>query len=149
MALVRESQIRELLGRLPGRPGVPALRALLERESGETVTRSEAEEMLLALIRQADLPPPNLNVRLHGFLVDAFWPQQQVVFEVDGYRFHGSRGAFERDRAKGAALSAAGLAVIRVTVRQLRDTPMAFVARLASVLAWAQASKAGSWSGSS
>jgi predicted transcriptional regulator of viral defense system len=49
--------------------------------------------------------------------------------------FHRGRAAFERDRARDAQLSAAGLRVMRVTWRQLADEPEAVVARLAAALA--------------
>jgi hypothetical protein len=39
-----------------------------------------------------------------GFTVDAVWPAQQLIVELDGYAFHGTRAAFERDRARDAEL---------------------------------------------
>jgi very-short-patch-repair endonuclease len=53
------------------------------------------------------------------------------VVEVDGYAFHGSRAAFERDRRRDADLQAAGLTVARLTWRRLVDEPEAVVAHLA------------------
>ncbi len=60
-----------------------------------------------------------VNVRLRGYEVDALWPVQRVAVEVDSLEFHRSPSAFEHDRAKGAALAAAGLSVVRVTWHQL------------------------------
>jgi very-short-patch-repair endonuclease len=57
------------------------------------------------------------------------------VVEVDSFRFHSPRPRFERDRARDAALAAAGYTVIRVTWRQLVDTPEAVAARIAAALA--------------
>lgn len=57
------------------------------------------------------------------------------MLEVDGFRFHGSRAAFERDRRRDQRLAAAGFQVIRITWRQLEQEPMAVVARLAQALA--------------
>jgi len=119
------AQIASVVARAPHGAGAPALATLLGREGCETVTLSEAEEMLLALIRAADLPEPQLNVRCQGYLIDALWPGLRVVVEVDGYLYHGGRRAFEQDRAKGQVLSAAGYAVLRVTVRQMTDHPQA------------------------
>ncbi|MDQ6744477.1 MAG: DUF559 domain-containing protein [Actinomycetota bacterium] len=137
--LLTPAQVADMVARAPHRAGAPALAALLGRAGCETVTRSEAEEMLLALIRRAGLPEPQLNVRCQGYLVDALWPALRVVVEVDGHLYHGSRRAFEDDRAKGAALSAAGYGVVRITVRQMTGEPHAVIARLAQALAWAQA----------
>ena len=116
--------------------GGPALRALLE--GGPSPTRSQAERRLLALVDAAGLPRPETNVHLHGWEVDALWRDARVVAEVDGYAFHASRAAFERDRARDAALQAAGYRVVRITWRQLTDRREALVARLAATLAWPQ-----------
>ena len=66
---------------------------------------------------------------------DYRWPAQRILVEIDGYRFHGSHRAFERDRRRDAQASAAGFTTIRITYRQLIDEPMAVIARLAAALA--------------
>ena len=67
------------------------------------MTRSEAEARFLALVRAAGLPEPETNVRVAGYEVDFLWREQRLVVEVDGFAFHSSREAFERDRRKDAA----------------------------------------------
>jgi very-short-patch-repair endonuclease len=136
------AQVRDVLARAAGRPGAKALEDLLDREGPPTVTRSEAEEMLLALIRRARLPEPELNARLLGYEVDALWRRERLVVEVDGYEYHRSRSAFEADRAKGATLTAAGYPVLRLTVRQMRDRPLRVVVQVAQALA-----RGGAWRG--
>jgi very-short-patch-repair endonuclease len=121
--------------RHPGHPGTGALTRAIARQHEPALTRSEAEARLLALIRSADLPTPNTNTRTHGYEVDLLWPTQRLIVEVDGYAFHSSRHAFERDRLKDARLQAAGYRVIRVTWRQIAGSPEAVIARLASALA--------------
>jgi very-short-patch-repair endonuclease len=34
-----------------------------------------------------------------------YWPQERLVVEVDGFAYHSSRAAFERDRARDARLT--------------------------------------------
>jgi very-short-patch-repair endonuclease len=121
--------------RFHGRRGTRRLRELLTRAEGPAFTRSEGEERFLALIREASLPAPEVNVRVNGHLVDFVWRASGLVVEVDGYRFHSSRVAFERDRRRDAELNAAGFRVIRITWRQLVEEPTAVVARLAQALA--------------
>ena len=99
------------------------------------MTRSEAERRFMELIEQAGLPRPRANVRVGNYEVDFLWPDAQLVVEVDGFAFHGSRTAFERDRRKQAELVARGLRVSRVTWRQIADEPLAVVAGVASALA--------------
>ena len=117
-----------------GRPGSAAVRSVLELEKGPALTRSEAERRLLALIRAAELPAPEHNVRVHGSEVDMFWREQGLVVEVDGYAFHSARDAFERDRIRDARLVASGIRVLRVTWRRLTAKPHAIVADLAQSL---------------
>ena len=53
-----------------------------------TFTRSEAEELFLSLVRQAQLPQPLVNVRRHGYEIDFLWPQCGLAVEIDGFAFH-------------------------------------------------------------
>jgi very-short-patch-repair endonuclease len=132
--LVHRRDLTSLLARVSRRPGVAALRSLLDSDNAPALTRSEAEERFLALIRRAEVPTPEVNVRIGGHEVDFLWRQQGLVVEVDGFRFHSSRAAFERDRLRDAQLGAAGLRVLRVTWRQIVDRPEALVARVATAL---------------
>lgn len=133
--LVRRPELEHALDRLRGRAGVSVVKRLLALQGGTTITRSEAEERFLALVRRADLPPPEVNARLHGFEVDFLWRQARLVVEIDGYQFHGTRRAFEFDRRKDAKLAAAGIAVIRFTWGELVRDALAVIARLAQALA--------------
>ncbi len=139
--VLRATEVRELLSRTPGHHGHGRLAALADRRTNGSLTRSEAEEALLALIRAAQLPEPGINARLHGYEVDFHWRADRFVLEMDGFRFHSTRRAFEHDRRKDAALRAAGLATMRVTWRQLESEPYAVVARVAQALAWAAAQR--------
>jgi very-short-patch-repair endonuclease len=102
------------------------------------MTRSEAERRLLALVRAARLPQPETNVRLGRYEVDMLWRRQRLVVEVDGFAYHGSRRAFERDRRRDADLTQAGYRVVRFTWRQITQEPEAVVARLAALIAAAR-----------
>lgn len=133
LATLRE--VRDLLARHPRRPGSARLAALADAARSTTMTRSQAEERMLALVRRGGLPEPEVNAKLGRYEVDFLWRDERVVVEVDGYAFHGSRAAFERDRHRDAALQAAGYAVIRVTWRQLVHEPEAVLVRIATVLA--------------
>jgi len=66
--------------------------------------------------------------------VDFLWRGRNLVVEVDGFAFHSSRDAFERDRERDASLIAQGLRVIRLTWRQIVDRPEATIALIARAL---------------
>jgi very-short-patch-repair endonuclease len=133
--LVSLDEMRRALASAPRRAGVLILRDLVEGHEGPNLTRSEAEDRLLALVHAARLPTPAVNVRVGRYEVDFLWRAERLVVEVDGFAFHSSRSAFERDRARDAELQAAGLRVMRITWRQLTDEPEVIVARLAQALA--------------
>lgn len=133
--LVSQRELQLAVDRAAGRPGTPALAALV-RADEQGFTRSQAERLVRGLCRQARLPEPRCNVELCGWEVDLLWPEQRLVVEVDGHAAHGH--AFERDRRKQMALVAAGYRVIRVTWRQLRHEPLAVIAAVARALGGAQ-----------
>lgn len=132
--LLSVRQLEAVLARAQGRHGATTLARLLSSSRTPALTRSAGEELVLELLRNAELPAPEVNARTHGFEVDFLWREQRLVLEMDGWQWHSSRSAFERDRRKTAKLTAAGLRVTRATWRQARHNPIAFVATIAQAL---------------
>lgn len=56
------------------------------------------------------------------------------MVELDGYAFHRTRAAFERDRSRDATLQIAGYRVLRATHRMLQTEPDAVTGRIRSLL---------------
>jgi very-short-patch-repair endonuclease len=133
--LATDRQIKAVIQRAPTRPGAPIIRSLLEAEDDSGYTRSKAERRLRDLIHQAALERPLFNEPVLGYVVDAVWPSQRLIVEVDGYTYHGHRAAFERDRRRDQQLIAAGYRVIRITWIQLRDRPIETIASIVKALA--------------
>jgi very-short-patch-repair endonuclease len=129
LRLVTDHSLDEQFRRYPTHRGTRALRQAIQPEP--KLTRSEAECRLLELIRAAGLPEPETNARIAGHEADVLWRDQALVVEVDGYAFHSTRAAFERDRRRDAVLKAHGIDVIRVSWTQVTDEPIALVALLA------------------
>jgi very-short-patch-repair endonuclease len=94
-----------------------------ELESEEELTRSELERIFLGLCRRHRLPIPEVNARLGLHEVDFLWRDLRVIVETDGFRHHGNRAAFERDRARDARFQSRGFRVLRFTYRQIREAP--------------------------
>ncbi len=139
MRVLRLADVTELLRRCGRHRGRARLQALVDQHTTTTFTRSEAEELFLALVRDANLPQPLTNVRRHGFEIDFLWPAAGVAVEVDGFAFHRTHLRLERDHRKDAVLGAAGIKVTRITWGQLHDEPLAVIARLAAGLSPAHA----------
>jgi len=95
---------------------------------------SELEARVLALCRRYRLPPPKVNVRIGGFLVDFLWPDSRLVVEVDGWRTHRSRSAFEDDRARDARLALLGFQVLRFTWRRMQEDGRAVAGTIRALL---------------
>jgi very-short-patch-repair endonuclease len=128
-------EIGQLIARHPRRAGVGLLRALLSGEAAPALTRSQAEERFLALVRKAHLALPEANVGVGGYEADFLWRSQRLAVEVDGFEFHSSRRAFTRDRRRDSILSLKGLRVLRITWSQIVEEPEAVAALLAHNLA--------------
>ena len=82
--------------------------------------------------RRQDLPQPILNTGVHGYVVDALFPEQRVIVEIDPWHTHGDPRAFAADRARDRRLLAAGHRTARITDEQF--TPRT-AAELRAVLA--------------
>lgn len=120
LKLLRMPELERVCSRA-GRRGLVALRRLIDAAHEPVMTRSPLEDRFAKFCRKhlADLPAPLTNVSILDHEVDAYWPAQRLVVELDGFGYHGHRAAFERDRARDAAIHAEGYRVIRLTHRQL------------------------------
>jgi hypothetical protein len=122
------SAIDEALSRARGRAGVRKLRAILGAGGiGDQIPRSELEERFLALCRHARLPRPAVNAWItaasEAMQADFVWHKQRVIVETDGFRTHGTRRAFQRDRRRDQLLRLAGWQVIRFTWDDVTKEP--------------------------
>lgn len=93
-------------------------------------TRSELERRFLRLCRRAGLPGPRVNARIGRLTVDFLWPDEHLVVETDGYRYHRGRQAFEDDRSRDLELRSRGFEVVRLSHRQVVDEPERVVTAL-------------------
>jgi len=124
----------------PGRPGTPALRALLiDMESrGVTTTRSDVEAALLEICVDHGFPRPLVNHWDGEAERDFVWPRERLVVEVDGWRFHRGRVAFGADRERDRRAVATGWRVVRFTAIEVLRTPRAVAEELAHLLSAGQ-----------
>jgi hypothetical protein len=106
LGLVDFAELRRLLVRYPGRPGVSSLGAVLSRyHAGSVDTRSVLEELVLALCDTHGVPRPSVNTVIDGSVRDFFWPRSRLVVEADSYTWHRSPSALDDDRERDVTLT--------------------------------------------
>jgi very-short-patch-repair endonuclease len=115
-------KVEQALARVPGRPGRHKLRrAIAAYGDGPAMTRTEAERRFLSLCEGHSVPRPQTNVPVGIYEVDFYWPDANLIVEIDGAATHHTRKAFHADRRRDRALAAEGIQVLRVTWRDLDD----------------------------
>jgi hypothetical protein len=124
--------VADVVERFPSHPGAPHLRP--HAATTHNPTRSEFEDDFLPFCKLFGLPTPRLNTHLHGFEVDAYFEDAQLIVECDGWDFHNDRQAFEDDRERDATMLEHQLATIRITKRRLELQPEREAARLDAIL---------------
>jgi very-short-patch-repair endonuclease/predicted transcriptional regulator of viral defense system len=115
-----------------GERGAAALRRAIDEDGDLTLTDSELEELMLTLCREHRLEPPTTRAWVAGLRVDFLFAQSRLVVETDGYRYHRTRRAFERDRERDAILARARYRTLRFTHRQLTREPTMVAATIRS-----------------
>jgi very-short-patch-repair endonuclease len=115
------NELRQAQARVPGRTGRHRLKRVLAAYEVPVLTRSEAERRFLDLCRTHSLPQPRTNAPLHGYEVDFYWPERNLVVEIDGAAAHHTRKAFQNDRRRDRALAKKHIQVLRVTWHDLDE----------------------------
>jgi very-short-patch-repair endonuclease len=132
--LLEMRALEEVCARGYGRKALRPIRRLIEEAREPVWTSSALEERFAFFCREHDLIPAATNVQVLGHEVDAFWPRERLIVELDGYAFHRHRAAFEADRLKDTARQAAGYRAIRITDRRLEREPDAVAREIRSLL---------------
>jgi putative AbiEi antitoxin of type IV toxin-antitoxin system len=120
---------------LARRGRVPGAGRLRDVVSGEApVTLSALESRFLTLLEEHGIPRPVTNRVASGRRVDCRWPEHRLTVELDSYRFHHSRHAWERDRRREREARARGDDFARYTWSDVFERPAATMAELANLL---------------
>jgi very-short-patch-repair endonuclease len=126
------AQVEAVLERRPHSPGASKLRAILHGHL--RVTLSALEARFLARLREADLGLPQTNRPAGGRLVDCRWPDRRLTVELDSYRYHHSRHAWEQDRRREREAHARGDEFRRYTYGDVFEDPRLMLAELRALL---------------
>jgi Protein of unknown function (DUF559) len=140
MGVLNMLEIEDQLARNAHRAAAPKIRALIdEHYIGTTVTDSDFEELLIPLIRVADLPMPATQAYIvlddgePPMRRDFVWFEQKVNVETDGGT-HLTRQQKELDAFNDERLVAAGWRVIRITWKRLKRDPAGVIRTFAALL---------------
>jgi very-short-patch-repair endonuclease len=103
---VSAAMVDASLERRPNAPGAWKLREVFHGSARVTMSKLECD--FLAVLRAAGLPLPHTNRLVDGSYVDCRWPEHRLTVELDGYRYHRSRHAWEQDRRREREARARG-----------------------------------------
>jgi very-short-patch-repair endonuclease len=126
------AMVEAVLARRPNSPGAAKLRAILRGEV--RVTLSKLEARFLARLRDAGLVLPQTNRPAGGKRVDCRWPEQRLTVELDSYRYHQSRHAWEQDRRREREAHARGDEFRRYTYGDVFEEPHLMMSELRILL---------------
>jgi Transcriptional regulator, AbiEi antitoxin len=126
-------QVEDTLLRRPNAPGTRQLRAVLHGDV--PVTLSKLEERFLELLEEHDLPLPEANRPAGSHRVDCRWPTHRLTVELDSYRYHRSRHAWEQDRLREREARARGDEHRRYTYADVFEDPRPMLTELEARLA--------------
>jgi very-short-patch-repair endonuclease len=118
---LRPAALKDIIERNPLHPGTKLLRLFIQNPRNPT--DSPFEDDFLAFVKQYDLPMPQTNIRLHGRDVDVFYPEANLIVELDGEDFHDHLHAFRDDRERDTENLKHGLVTMRMTTDRLKLTP--------------------------
>jgi very-short-patch-repair endonuclease len=121
-------RIEAVLNRKPNAKGATQLKAVLRGDVH--VTLSRLERAFVGLLREAALPLPETNKRVGTHRVDCRWPARKLTIELDSYRYHRSRYAWEQDRRREREAAARGDEFRRFTYGDVLEDPKAMLAEL-------------------
>jgi very-short-patch-repair endonuclease len=127
-------QVEAALARRPNSPGAATLRQVLRGDVHVTLSKLEAR--FLTVLQDAGLPLPQTNRLAGGRRVDCRWPDRQLTIELDSYRYHQSRHAWEQDRRREREAHARGDEFRRYTYGDVFEDPQQLLAELRTLLPW-------------
>jgi hypothetical protein len=120
--LVDPETLRRALDAYVGMPGVKTLRTMLDRHTFR-LSDSDLEILFRPLALAADLPVPLTKHWLLGYETDFYFPDQALIVETDGLRYHRTPSQQARAARRDQKHTAAGFRVLRFTHWQIAHEP--------------------------
>jgi hypothetical protein len=127
--------VEAVLALRPSSHGSGKLRRVLNGDVN--VTLSKLEQRFLERLEEAGLPLPETNRAAGGRRVDCRWPERRLTVELDSYRYHSSKHAWEQDRHREREAHARGDDFRRYTYDDVFEKPRLMLAELTALLSTA------------
>ena len=125
-----EATVRYEVTQVEGAP--QRLRAILEGDA--PILLSRLERGFRARLREEGLPLPITNRPAGAHYVDCRWPEHRLTVELDSYRFHKTRHAWEQDRRRDREARRRGDRFRRYTWRDAFEEPTDMLTELNEIL---------------
>jgi hypothetical protein len=125
--------VEAVLKRRPNAKGAAKLREVIWGGQGRIL--SELERAFIKLLKANRLPLPKTNRPAGGRFVDCRWPAHKLTAELDSYRYHRSRHAWEQDRQRERQAYARSDQFRRYTWADVVEHPDPTIRELRAVLA--------------
>jgi len=111
-----------------GKPGVSRLDRVLDDLAGEPIGRTRLEELLDVVLESLPVPGPVSQQPIadgaqYVGVVDRLFPDQKLIIEADGRRWHVRQQRMANDRRRDAEAAAMGFLTIRFMWEQLKSEP--------------------------
>jgi hypothetical protein len=130
---LKRGHLAEQLQRHPTHPAAPRMLPFIVTKEGPT--RSDWERAFPAFCLSWDLPTPIMGYRIGRRTVDAFWPEQRIIIELDSLEYHLNEFAFADDRDRDKDHLTLRLPTVRITWEEMHKTPATEAARLQAIVA--------------
>jgi hypothetical protein len=128
-----EDQLADTVARHRHAPAAARIAKLIGLSA--TPTRSGWEDGFPAFCVAHGLPAPVMGALVLGYIVDALFPAERVIVELDSWEYHKGKIAFETDRERDADTLAGGYVTVRATWERIEERPQREATRLHAILA--------------
>jgi hypothetical protein len=124
--------VERILERRPNTKGAAALCRVVRGDTHVSLSRLESK--FLQRLEHERLPLPITNRPAGGRYVDCRWPEHKLTVELDSYRYHATRHAWEQDHVRARQAYARGDEFRRYTWSDVFEGPRAMLRELRGLL---------------
>lgn len=110
---LRPEHVLDVLARRSTTPGAADLHSVVIGDTPAILSRMEGA--FVRLVRSQGFPKPVVNRPAGGHYVDCRWPEHRFIAELDSFRYHRTRTAWEADRQRDRDAAARGDELKRFT----------------------------------